>query len=166
LECASTAIWLVRADASDERITRALKWNVADVRDGDRAFTDAGLPVPTPLQARLDKIEVVATRCGLAFKPISGGYRSSDAVKEAQNLLDRSPFGVLMPWPLASGNAHGRRWSTMAFADTMQKQPTSDPDVSGLRIENDWNRVAFFGLAAATTVKAAVALYEKRAATA
>lgn len=127
LECASTAIWLVRPDASDERITRALKWNVADVRDGDRAFRDAGLPVPTPLQARLDKIEVVATRCGLAFKPISGGYRSSDAVKEAQSLLDRSPYGVLMPWQLASGNAHGRRWSTMAFADTMQRQPTSDP---------------------------------------
>lgn len=51
----------------------------------------------------------------------------------------------------------------MAFADTMQRQPTSDPDVSGLRIGNDWNRVAFFGLAAAMTVKAAVTLYERRA---
>ena len=97
LECASTTMWLTGADTSDERITRALKWNVADVRDGDRAFTDAGLTIPTPLPARLDKIEVVATRCGLPFKSISGGYRSSDAVKEAQKLLDRSPYGVLMP---------------------------------------------------------------------
>lgn len=107
LECASTAIWLTRPGVSDERVARALKWNVADVRDGDRAFTGAGIPVRTPLEVRIDKIEIVATRCGLPFKPISGGYRSSDAVKEAQDLLDSSPYGSADA--VAAGKGHSPR---------------------------------------------------------
>ncbi len=62
LECASTAIWIASPTTRDERITRALKWNIADVRDGDRAATGAGLPVPTSLQDRKAKIEAVANK--------------------------------------------------------------------------------------------------------
>lgn len=163
LECASTAIWIASPTKRDERITRALKWNIADVRDGDRAATDAGIPVPTPLEVRKSKIEAVANRRSLPFQPISGGYKSTEAVAAAEIYL-KPPFGVLLPWRLASGFAHGRRWAMLAFADTMQKHSTSDPTVTGVKMENDWGRVLFLGLAAASVLRGAVRLYEQRGA--
>jgi hypothetical protein len=163
LECASTAIWIASPITRNERITRALKWNIEDVRDGDRAATGAGLPVPTSLQDRKAKIEAVANKRSLPFRTISGGYRSSDAVKAAEDYL-KSPFGVVLPWQLASGFAHGRRWAMLAFADTMQKRTTSDPDVTGIKMESDWTRVLFLGLAAASVLLGAVRLFEQRGA--
>ena len=161
LECASTAVWIASPSKRDERIERALKWNIADVKDSDRAATDAGIPVPTSLQDRKNKIEAVAVKRSLPFKPISGGYKSSDAVKAAEEFL-KPPLGVVLPWQLASGFAHGRRWAMLAFADTMQKQATSDPGVVNIKMENDHAKVLYLGLAAATVVQEAVRLYEQR----
>jgi len=161
LECASTAIWIASPTTRDERIARALRWNITDVKDGDRAATGAGIPVPTSLQDRKDKIEVVATKRSLPFKPISGGYTSSEAVAAAEAFL-KPPLGVVLPWRLASGFAHGRRWAMLAFADRMQQQATTQPSVVNLKMENDFTKVLFLGLAAAQVVKGAVALFEKR----
>lgn len=162
LEAASAAVWITSPNLRDERITRALKWNVTDIKDGDKAATEAGLPVPTPLQDRLDKVETVAVARGLTFKPISGGYKSTEAVKEAEAVL-APPLGVLFPWRLASGFAHGRRWSMLAMADTMQKQATKDPGVSNIKMENDYSQVLYLGWAAATVTRGAVRLYDQRA---
>jgi hypothetical protein len=162
LESASAAVWIANPTLRDERITRALKWNVTDIKDGDKAATGAGLPVPTPLQDRLDKVENVALARGLAFKPISGGYKSTEVVIEAEAVL-APPLGVLFPWRLASGFAHGRRWSMLAFADTMQKQATQDPAVSNIKMENDISRVLYLGWAAATVIQGAVRMYDQRA---
>ncbi|WP_328442780.1 hypothetical protein [Amycolatopsis sp. NBC_00438] len=161
LECASTAVWIASPTTRDERITRALRWNITDVKDGDRAATGAGIPVPTSLQDRKDKIEAVATKRSLPFKPISGGYTSSEAVAATEVFL-KPPLGVVLPWRLASGFAHGRRWAMLAFADRMQQQATTQSGVVNLKMENDLTRVLFLGLAAAQVVKGAVALFEQR----
>jgi hypothetical protein len=52
----------------------------------------------------------------------------------------------------------------LAFADTMQKQATNDPDVTGIKMENDWARVLFLGVAAASVLIGAVRLFEERGA--
>ncbi len=161
LECASTAVWIASPTTQDERIARALRWNIADVKDGDRAATGAGISVPTSLQDRKDKIEAVATKCSLPFKPISGGYTSSGAVAATETFL-KTPFGVLLPWRLSSGFAHGRRWAMVAFADTMQQQANTQTGVVHLKMENDLTRVLFLGLAAAHVAKGAVALFDQR----
>jgi hypothetical protein len=163
LECASTAIWIASPTTRDERITRALQWNIQDAKDGLRAATGAGIPVPTPLRTWKAKIEAVANKRSLPITPISGGYKSSDAVEAAEDYL-KPPLGVVLPWQLASGFAHGRRWAVLAFADTMQKQATNDPGVTGLKWENDWARVLYLGLAAASVILGAVRLLDKRSA--
>ncbi|MET8847608.1 hypothetical protein [Amycolatopsis sp. NPDC004625] len=161
LECASTAIWIASPTTRDERVERALRWNIADVKDGDRAATGAGLAVPTPLQDRKDKIEAVANRRALSFKRISGGYTSSEAVAAAEDFL-KPPLGVVLPWRLASGFAHGRRWAMLAFSDTMQKQASAEPGVVNVKMENDHTKVLFLGLAGAQVLKGAVRLFEQR----
>jgi len=161
LECASTAIWIAVPGRRDERVRRALRWNVQDIKDGDRAAAEAGLEVPTPLQDRMDKIEAVAMRRSLEFKPISGGYKSTEAVKAAEEYL-ASPLRVCFPWQLASGFAHGRRWAMLAFADLLPTLPTADPDVVKLRWENDNTIVLYLGMAAAIAVKGAIRLYDER----
>lgn len=84
LETASTAIWIMSPTGRNERITRALQWAVLDIRDSDRATTGAGIPVPTPLQDRLDKVETVAVRRGLDFAKIRVGFTSTHAVTAAE----------------------------------------------------------------------------------
>ncbi|GLW90280.1 hypothetical protein [Actinokineospora globicatena] len=162
LECAATAIWIACPTTRDERVTRALKWNIADIKDGDRAATAAGLPVPTSLQDRKNKVEAVAVARGLPFKPISGGYKILDDALASADAYLQSPLHVSFPWQLASGFAHGRRWSTLAFADTMEKKATSQPGVVNIKMENDLSRVLYLGLAAALAVQGAVRLYELR----
>lgn len=163
LECAATAIWIASPTTRDERITRTLKWTIQDAKDGIRAATSAGAPVPTPLQTWKAKIEAVANKRSLPITPITGGYKSSEAVKAAEDYL-KPPLGVVLPWQLASGFAHGRRWAMLAFADTMQKQATNDPGVTGLKWENDWSRVLYLGLAAASVLIGAVRLFDQRGA--
>lgn len=163
LECASTAVWIASPKDRDERITRALKWNIADIRAGNSAATNARLPVPTALEDREAKIEAVADRRSLPFKPIKGGYKSTEAVKATEDYL-QPVLGVLLPWQLASGFAHGRRWAMLAFADTMERLATDDPEVVNIKMENDWAQVLYLGLAAADVLGSAVRLYEQRAA--
>jgi hypothetical protein len=151
----------VDGESEVERVERALKWNIKDIKDGNRAAAEAGIPVPTSLQDRIDKVEKVANKRSLPFTPIKGGYTSTEAVKAAEAYL-KPPLGGAFPWQLASGFAHGRRWAILAFADTMQKQVTSDPDVSNIKMENDHTKVLYLGMAAAFVVRGAVRVYEER----
>lgn len=164
LECASTAIWIASPTTRDERITRALKWTIEDVKGGHRAGACAGIPVPTPLQVWEAKFEAVAIKRSLPFKQIRGGYKSSEAVKAAEDYL-KPPLGVVLPWQLASGFAHGRRWALLAFADAMEKQATNDLTVTGIKWENNWARVLYLGLAAASVLLGAVRLFDQRGTT-
>lgn len=163
LECASTAVWIASPSSRDERISRTLRWNATDVKDGDKAATGFGVPVPTPLQDRYDKIEAVANKRSLPFNVIKRGYTSTEAVTAAEDYL-KPTLGVVFPWRLASGFAHGRRWAMLAYADTMEKKATSDPNVVNLKMENDYGKLLYLGWAAAVVVKGAVRLYEQRGA--
>jgi hypothetical protein len=161
LESASAAIWIASPQSRDERVRRTLRWNIKDVKDGSKAADDAGIPIPTPLADRKRKIEAVAAKRSIPFTEIKNGYTSTEAVEAAEKYVN-NPMGVLFPWRVASGFAHGRRWSMLAFSEVMEKAATSTPGVTNVKMENDFSRVLFFAMAAALTIKGAIALYEKR----
>jgi hypothetical protein len=161
LETASTAIWIMSPRGRDERITRALKWTVLDIKDSDRAAIDAGVPITTPLQDRLDKVEIVAVRRGLDFRQIKRGYKSTEAVAAAEAHTNSS-FGVVLPWRLCSGSAHGRRWPQLVLME-LEKHPTVDPRVTNVKLENDFGRLLSIAIPAAHTVSDAVELFDQKA---
>ncbi|ROP40709.1 hypothetical protein [Saccharothrix texasensis] len=162
LECASTALWMLAPAASEERITRGLRWYIKDVSDGDKAATEIGISVPTPLQKRKDKIKAVADARGLPFDTIKRGYSSTEAVTAAKTHLDsQHPLDVLFYWRLCSGFAHGRAWPMLGFAEVLEKLPTADPTVSMTKTENTYERVLALTMTAALTTKSAVVLYDK-----
>ncbi|WHT21884.1 hypothetical protein N8J89_12725 [Crossiella sp. CA-258035] len=162
LECAATAVWIASPASRDERLTRTLQWQVKNIKDGDQAATSAGIAVPTPLEDRLDKVKNVAAVRRLQYVPtIKKGYTSTEAVKAAEMYLPWQ-LGVLLPWRLASGFAHGRSWAMLSYGNVVQTSPTADPTVQNLVVENDLGRALFLGLAAAHTVKGAVEVYEQR----
>jgi len=162
LECAAAATWIASPTTRNERITRALQWNIKDAQDNNSAATTAGLPVPTALQDRKAKIEAMAATRSLDFKKIRVGYTSTEAVKAAEEYL-KPPLGALLPWQLASGFAHGRRWAVVAFAEIIEKDTAAEPGVVNLKMVNDNVRVLYLALAAATIVQGAVTLYDQRA---
>jgi hypothetical protein len=161
LESASAAIWIASPQTRDERVRRTLRWNIQDVKDGNKAADGAGLPVPTSLEDRKKKIEAVAAKRSIPFAVIKNGYSSTEAVEAAERHLNNS-FGVLFPWRLASGFAHGRRWSMLAFSETMERTATQHPNVLNIKMENDFGRVLYFAMSAAFAIKGAITLYEQR----
>jgi hypothetical protein len=162
LECAATALWMLTPNTSEERITRGLRWYFKDMTDGDKAATEIGIPKPTPLQVRKDKIRRVADTNGLSFDTIKGGYSSTEAVTAAKtHMSSLGTLDTLFSWRLCSGFAHGRAWPMLGFAEVLEKLPTADPTVSMTKMENSYERVLLLTMTAAMATKLAVKLYDK-----
>lgn len=160
LECASAAVWIMSPPNRTERITRSLKWNMQDIRDGDKAATKAQIPVRTVLTVRQDKVRSFAIQRSIAYKTVKDGYSSTDAVTAAESYL-RPPLGVLLPWQIASGFAHGRRWAMIAYSDQVRKPSTEAPDVVNVKMENDLGKALYLALAGASVLQSAVNLFDQ-----
>lgn len=165
LECASAAVWISCVDDGDERLTRALRWHIADIKDGDRAAKTANVPIPTSLETRKAKVAGVAARRALKFSTIGAGYQSSEAVKAADAYLQLQQLstGVHTPWQMASGFAHGRSWSRLADESILTKTPTEDPDVSNVKMEPNLGRLLYLALPAEQATSGAVRLFDRLA---
>jgi hypothetical protein len=161
LECAAVALWVLSPLDQRERVSRALRWHLKDIQDGDTAAVDLGVPVPTPRQERVAKVERVATTQGLDWNEIKKGYRSTDAVRVADS---RCALEILFAWRLCSGFAHGRSWPMLGGLVRLETEPTSDPDVSMVKMTADSQRSLYPVLAAAQATQEAVDLFTRSAA--
>ncbi|MDQ3576473.1 MAG: hypothetical protein M3443_02495 [Actinomycetota bacterium] len=161
LESAATAIWIAEPNLRDDRVRRALSWFYKDVKDGDAAATGAGIPVPTKLQDRIDKLNKAATDRGL--QSAVRGYTSTEAVTAAKAHLGSTKMDVLLMWRLCSGFAHGRSWPLLGFANSTMTPIPGRPGMVGVKTENSYVRVLAMAMAAEQAIEAAIALYELRA---
>lgn len=163
LECASTALWMLFPDASDERITRGLRWYIKDASDGDTAGAEADIPVPSTLQAKREDIKAVAEANGLSFDAIKRGYTSTDAVKAAKVGLDAfgHPFNLVYQWRLCSGFAHGRLWPRIELAKATEEAQAGTSQDSPTALRNSYQRVLASTITAGITLLAAVDRYDK-----
>ncbi|MFI9486444.1 hypothetical protein ACIG47_08620 [Promicromonospora sp. NPDC052451] len=124
LENFAAAYWILGPAKRDERIERALRWHYKNVSDQHTALADLAV-LKISREAEMAKIDAVALRRGFDPKPLRSGYTSTFIVKYCESELgDRVPLGVVLPWRICSGLAHGRPWAYMGVSETMRMELT------------------------------------------
>ena len=161
LENMATAYWILGPDARDDRIERALRWYAKNAQDQERAVKDLALDGYKTVEEILAKIESVADkRPKIDVRRVRRGYTSTEAVRYADQ-LGSSNLGVLLPWQLCSGFAHGRPWAHLAWS-VREEFAAHEAGVVRLRLTNDFNRVIYPALAAMHLLEDFLRLYARR----
>jgi hypothetical protein len=139
LETFTAAFWILHPPNRNLRIERTLRWHAKNFMDQDIAIGVRDIPGNRPLKEKLAKLEKVAESRSIAPGVVSAGYRSSNAVKYAD---EHAIAGPLLSWQLCSGYAHGRMWAVLGLSE-QQFYPADDPKVRSMRLTSDPGRVLF-----------------------
>jgi hypothetical protein len=115
LETLATAYWVLQPSQRNERISRALRWHAKNMKDAETAVGNLALPGHKALEDKLVKLDAVAVRRSLDAKAVRGGYTSTETIKCAEQYAANLPLGVVLPWRVCSGFAHGRPGHTSVF---------------------------------------------------
>ncbi len=162
LETIAAAYWILQPAQRDERVTRSLRWHAKNMRDAEAAVGALKLPGHTPLEQKLLKLDAVANRRSLDTKTIRAGYTSTEAVKCAEEHAPDLPLGVVLPWRVCSGFAHGRPWAYFGVSDVQVTQ-TDESDILGVRLTSSLMKALYPSLAAVHLLERLLRLYEQRA---
>jgi len=108
LETIGTAYWMLQPQQRKERITRTLRWHAQNMKDADKALAQRDLPGYKPLDAKLAKLDALAISRSLDPTTVRKGYTSTMAIECADQNEQDLPLGLVLPWRLCSGFAHGR----------------------------------------------------------
>ncbi|NRQ51564.1 hypothetical protein [Aeromicrobium stalagmiti] len=165
IESASFAIWMLEPESKEERALRTFKWSAKDYADELR-FEATSMGKPTNIKAAVvERFGPAVERAGLSIVEVVKGVQSTEAVRAADAYAVRTGevMRPMLYWQLASGFAHGRRWSTLAFAER-QERDTDDPDVLNVRFSMSQDRVLQLAFASSAAIEMAIGLWESRAA--
>lgn len=162
LEVLATAYWVLQPTSRDRRVCRALRWHAKNMNDAETAVEPLGLPVHVPLEDKLEKLDAVAARRSLDACNIRRGYTSTEAVKWAEDHAPDLPLGVLLPWRICSGFAHGRPWAYLGVSD-LETAATEDAEVLSVRLTSNEAKALYPALAAIHLLERLLCLYEQRA---
>lgn len=163
LENMATAFWILHPRSRSERVTRTLQWYMQNAKDQHKAIHPLGLTDYKPQDQRVAKILAVAEKHpGIDVKAVKGGYFSTAVVTYADGLADPGGLGVLFPWQLCSGFAHGRPWAPLSFSEREERE-TDSPNVVGIRFTSDMTRVLYLVMAAMNLTQAVLRSYQERA---
>jgi len=159
LENLAGAFWILHPSLRNDRIERTLRWHARNFNEQRIALEPLGLADETTREAKLAKLDTVATPRGISTANVRAGYRSSTAVKYAE---EHSPGSApLLPWQLCSGFAHGRPWAILGMSEQEQYE-TADPGVLNLRLTSDLSRVLYPTLSAFRLMVDVVRLLDQR----
>ena len=161
LETLAAAFWVLQPTRRDERVTRSLRWHAKNMRDAEAAVGDLNLPGHRPLEEKLLKLDVVAAKRSLDTMAIRGGYTSTETVKCAEEHASNLPLGVVLPWRVCSGFAHGRPWAYLGVSDVHVTE-TGEGDVVGVRLTSNLAKALYPSLAAIHLLERLLRLYEQR----
>lgn len=147
LENLATAYWVLSPSRRKDRVERALRWHYKNYDDQHKALDVRGLSIATR-EEHFAKVDRVALQNGLDPKSLRRGYFSTTVVKYCEEQLpDEVPEGILFPWQLCSGFAHGRPW---AYLGASKREVVGDDGngVANVRLTSDLS-IALFPLLAA-----------------
>ena len=161
LENLAAAYWVLGPESRDERIARALRWHAKNFKDQETAVAHLDLPHHKPLETKLKKLDSVAARRGLEAQPLHRGYTSTEAVTFAEAKAPDLELGVLLPWRLCSGFAHGRPWAYLGMSDREEAE-TDDENVVNLRLTSNETKALYPTLAAMRLLQRLLRLYQAR----
>lgn len=163
LENFSAAYWMLGPASRNDRILRTLQWYAQNFKDGDKATARLNLEGYIPLENKMKQLCAVSAKRGIADKSVRAGYRSTAAVTFAEANAPDLPSGVVLPWQLCSGFAHGRPWAYLGVLNREEQESETDPNLVNVRLTSDLARVLYFSLAALQLLERFLRLYEVRA---
>ena len=164
LENAAYALWIVHPTRRSERLAHGLSWYATDIRDGDAACDELGIPRPKDLDSRIAELKEVANRAGVDESQALRQLRATQVMKYADAQVSGRPgdLGALFPWRLCSGFAHGRGWASLG-ALAQERLPHADEGVTLLRQTSSLDRILYPALAGLRLLDAAIETYQERA---
>jgi hypothetical protein len=159
LENLSAAFWILHPKARHQRIERILRWHAKNFHEQYMALEPRGLLDEAQRDVKLAKLDAVATPRGVSTQDVRAGYRSSRAVRYAEEHC-RSELPLLF-WQLCSGYAHGRQWAYLGMSE-QQHFATTDPGVLNVQLTTDPGRLLYPTLAAYQLLIDVVELLQQR----
>ena len=160
LENLSAAFWILHPKARNERIERTLRWHARNFNDQYIALGPIGLSDEAQRDAKLAKLDSVAVPRGISTQKVREGYRSSRAVRYAEENSTRSEL-LLLRWQFCSGYAHGRPWAYLGMSE-QEFFETTDPGVLNVKLTTDPSRLLYPTLAAFQLLLDVVGLMQQR----
>lgn len=161
LETLAAAYWVLQPGQRDERICRALRWHAKNMKDAETAVGYLELAGHPPLEDKLQKLDVVAARRSIDTKIVRAGYTSTETVKCAEQYAPDLPLGVLLPWRVCSGFAHGRPWAYLGVSDR-EVTDSGEGDIVGVRLTSTLAKALYPNLAAVHLLERLLRLYQLR----
>ena len=161
LENFAAAYWMLGPHDRNERVLRTLRWYAKNFKDGDKATTRLNLSGQVALGAKLNQLYAIGARRGITAAEIGAGYTSTAAVEFAEADNADMPLGVVLPWQLCSGFAHGRPWAYLGISN-WEEESTSDPDVVRVRLTSDLLKAQYPALASLQLLERFLRLYNAR----
>jgi hypothetical protein len=161
LETLATAYWILDPASRGVRIERSLRWHAKNIKDGDTARVEAGLTGGKSREDRLKKVQAVADARGITAK-VTNGYTSTEALQWADDNPGKPRMGLLFPWRLCSGFAHGRPWAYLGTS-VVEVQDTAEPGIKNAKLENNESLTLLAPLAAMFLLEDLLRTYQRRA---
>lgn len=162
LEGSVNALWLLKPEQRNERITRHILACRADDRDQNTMADCIDEPPATP---RDDWIEKLIGECDLDRHRVRGDIPSFGSIAKTVDKETWSDGDNLseLGWRMCSGMAHGREWSTL---DVLHRQLLKEHDdgVADVRLTAGMTDVSVLTQLAYTMLTEAVRLYSNRSA--
>jgi hypothetical protein len=162
LESFSAAYWMLGPTSRNDRVLRTLQWYAQNFKDGDKATRPLKLVGYIPFENKMKKLCAVAAKRGIAEKSVRAGYTSTTAVTFSEANAPDLPLGVVLPWQLCSGFAHGRPWAYLGVLNREEQVSETDPNLVNVRLTSDLSRVLHPSLAALQLLERFLRLYETR----
>lgn len=159
LENFAAAFWILHPAKRNDRIEHTLRWHARNFNDQLIALKQRGLADESTRDAKLAKLDAVAAPRGISTVDVHNGYRSSTAVKYAEQHSSRCD--PLFPWQICSGFAHGRPWAVLGMSE-QEAYETTDPGVVNLKLTSDLSRVLYPTISAFRLMTDVVDLLQKR----
>ena len=162
LENGAAAFWLLNPPARNERLMRTLMWWAANAKDQESATGELAAEA-AKYSGVLTRLEGLAEARGLDKRKIRNRYRSSETLRYADanaRSKDGVLIGVLLPWQLASGLAHGRPWAY--WAALKSETLSSNGEILRMRHTKELDRALYPTLKGYLLVEAVLRVHQRR----
>jgi hypothetical protein len=164
LETFAAAYWMLGPTSRTKRVENGLRWYAQNLRDSAKVAANVP-PSVRPrdsLDIQLNRVCAVGAARGIPEKDIRAGCTSTAAVKYADENAPDLPLGVLLPWRISSGFAHGRPWAYLGVSERSTTVTKPDGTLS-VRLTSDLGRALLPNLAALQLLEKLLRLYQNRA---
>lgn len=168
LENGAVAVWLLAPPSRNERVLRRLRFQWADVKDGEAARELTDMPAPRSVEERKTQLQDLARARRLTPEQVSQVAANSMAWKTivaaaGEDSPSLNKDDLLLIWMVCSGIAHARPWGVLGLLERREISRTAE-NVLNVQITAPDSAVSMFTTVAALVIRDAWAMFDQRSA--